>query len=162
VTNPKKKDAAEAVKLIAKNRKAWHDFEVVEKVEAGLVLQGTEVKSLRAGQVSFTDSYARMKKDEVWLVELHIAPYMAGSINNHEPKRPRKLLLHKREIAKLRVKMETDNMTLVPLEIYFRRGFAKVELGVCKGKKLHDKREALKKKSDRRDMDRFSKRGRDR
>lgn len=162
MTNPKKKDAAEAVKLIAKNRKAWHDFEVVEKVEAGLVLQGTEVKSLRAGQVSFTDSYARMKKDEVWLVELHIAPYMAGSINNHEPKRPRKLLLHKREIAKLRVKMETDNMTLVPLEIYFRRGFAKVELGVCKGKKLHDKREALKKKSDRRDMDRFSKRGRDR
>ncbi len=158
----KKKDAVDAVKLIAKNRKAWHDFEVVEKIEAGLVLQGTEVKSLRAGQVSFTDSYARMKKDEVWLVELHIAPYMAGSINNHEPKRPRKLLLHKREIAKLRVKMETDNMTLVPLEIYFRRGFAKVELGVCKGKKLHDKREALKKKSDRRDMDRFSKRGRDR
>ena len=162
MTNPKKKDAPDAVKLIAKNRKAWHDFEVVEKVEAGLVLKGTEVKSLRAGQVSFTDSYARMKQDELWLVELHIAPYMAGTVNNHEPKRPRKLLLHRREITKLRVKLETDNMTLVPLEIYFRRGFAKVELGVCKGKKAHDKRDALKKKADKREMDRFKKRGRDR
>jgi SsrA-binding protein len=156
MTGPPKKP--DAILTIAKNRKAHFNFEVVEKIEAGLALLGTEVKSLRAGQVSFNDAYARTKKGELYLVELHIAPYKCGSITNHEPTRPRKLLLHKRELLRLRQRTEQEGLTIVPLELYFRRGFAKVELGVCKGKKLHDKRESLKKKADKREMDRAQKR----
>ena len=154
----KKKKAASTeagIKPIASNRKAFHDYEVIEKVEAGLVLQGTEVKSLRGGQVSFGIAYARISKDgEAWLRDLHIPPYEHGTWTNHEPTRPRKLLLHKREIVKIKSKIERLGLTVVPLELYWKRGYCKVRLGICRGKKLHDKREALKKKADQRAMDR--------
>jgi SsrA-binding protein len=136
-------------KPIARNRKAFHDFEVVEQVEAGIVLQGTEVKSLRAGNVNFTDAYAKVgKENDVWLLGLHIAPYSHGTVQAHEPTRKRKLLLHKREIQKLKDKTDRQGLTLVPLELYFRRGYAKVALGICRGRKRHDKRQALRKKQD--------------
>jgi SsrA-binding protein len=152
---------ADGVKPIAKNKKAFHDYEVLEKLEAGISLVGTEVKSLRqGGAVSFGDAYARGKGGEMWLLDLHIAPYTHGSYMNHEPTRPRKLLLHRREIRKLVAKLEQQRLTLIPLELYFRRGMVKVELGVCRGRKLHDKREALKKKADQRSMDREGRRGR--
>lgn len=151
MTSPK---GGTAILPIARNRKAFHDFEILEKVEAGIALLGTEVKSLRSGgAVSFGDAYARMKNGECWLVELHIAPYAnAGATMNHEPTRPRKLLLHRREIRKLQEKIERQHLTLVPIDLYFKRGMVKVELGVAKGKKLYDKREALKKKADQRAM----------
>ena len=116
--------------LIAKNRRAFHDYEVLEQVEAGLVLQGTEVKSLRGGNISFHDAHARFKGGELWLCDLHIAQYRFGSWTNHEPDRPRKLLLHKRELRKLKAKLERQGLTLVPLELYFKRGYAKALLGV--------------------------------
>ena len=152
----KKKDqkAPDGVKPIANNRRAFHDYEVLEQVAAGLVLQGSEVKSLRNGQVSFADAHARIQNGEAWLVDLHIAAYQHGGYANHVPDRPRKLLLHKREMLKLKQKLERQGLTIVPLELYFRRGYAKVKLGVCRGRKLHDKREALKKAADRRDQDR--------
>ncbi len=137
-------------KQIARNRKAFHNFEVLEQVEAGISLQGTEVKSLRAGNVSFGDAYARTKDGEVWLVDLHIAPYSHGNTwTSHKPTRPRKLLLHKREIRKLKDKTERQGLTLVPLDMYFRRGFAKITLGVCRGRKKYDKRHALKDRQDK-------------
>ena len=150
----KKKEGkvAEGVKPIANNRRAFHDYEVLEQVEAGLVLQGTEVKSLRAGQVSFADAHARIQDGEAWLVDLHIAAYQNGGYTNHAPDRARKLLLHKREVTKLKQKLERQGLTIVPLEMYFKRGYAKVKLGVCRGKKLHDKREALKKNAERREQ----------
>jgi len=149
---PMAKQPPSGVKPIARNRKAFHDYEVLEQLEAGLVLQGSEVKSLRAGQVSFTDAHARFKGAEAWLMDLNIAPYPMATWGNHAPKRPRKLLLHKRELGKLRDKLDRQGLALVPLDLYFKRGFAKVTLGVCRGRKKHDKREALKKKSDQRDM----------
>lgn len=139
----------DGVKPIARNRKAFHDYEVLEQIEAGLVLQGSEVKSLREGNVSFQDAHARIKKDEAWLVGLHIAIYANASWTNHEPTRSRKLLLHKREIRKLQARIERQGLTLVPLDLHFRRGRAKVALGVCRGRKKHDKREALRKKQDK-------------
>lgn len=143
------------VKQIARNRKASHDYEVLETVEAGLVLQGTEVKSLRAGQVSFGIAYARITKGgEAWLRDLHIPTYEHGSWTNHEPTRPRKLLLHKREILKIKAKIERLSLTVVPLELYWKRGYCKVRLGICRGKKRHDKRQDLRKKADQRAMDR--------
>jgi SsrA-binding protein len=155
----KTSDKAGGVKMIAKNRKAFHDFEVLEQIEAGLVLQGTEVKSLRNGNVSFQDAYAKHKKGEMWLLGLHIALYANGaSWANHEPARPRKLLLHKREVHKLKEKVERQGLTVVPLEMYFKRGYAKVRLGVCRGRKRHDKRQELRKKQDDRTMARQSKR----
>lgn len=144
----------EGIKPIARNRRAFHDYEVVEQVEAGLVLQGSEVKSLREGQVAFNDAYARHRGEAVWLIGLHIAPYKNASHANHEPLRARKLLLHRREIEKLKQKTERQGLTLVPLDLYFRRGFAKVALGVCRGRKKHDKRQALKERADKRSMER--------
>ncbi len=145
---------AGGTKQIANNRKAFHDYEVLEQVEAGIVLKGTEVKSLRNGEVSFADAHARVKGGEVWLHDLHIAPYANASFENHEPLRKRKLLLHKREIRTLKGKLDRQGLTLVPLELYFRRGFAKVRLGICKGKKKADKRQAMRARQDKRDMDR--------
>lgn len=136
------------VKPIARNRKAFHDYEVLEQVEAGLVLQGSEVKSLRQGSVSFQDAHARLRADEMWLYGLHIAQYTNASWTNHEPTRPRKLLLHRSEIRKLAAKIERQGLTLVPLDLYFKNGIAKASLGVCRGRKKHDKREALRKKQD--------------
>jgi SsrA-binding protein len=152
----------DAIKTIVKNKKAYHDYEVLERVEAGIALQGTEVKSLRQGSsVSFGDAYARVTKEcELLLIDLHIAPYTHGSYMNHVPLRPRKLLMHKREIRKLKMKLEQQHLTVVPLELYFKKGMVKVELGICRGKKLHDKRESLKKKEDQRYMAREGRRER--
>lgn len=151
----------DAIKPIVRNKKAFHDYEVLEKLEAGVSLLGTEVKSLRqGGSVAFTDAYAKIKDGELWLVDLHIAPYVhAAPFMNHDPTRPRKLLVHKREITKLQQKIERQGLTLIPLELYFRRGMVKVELGICRGKKLYDKRETLKKKAAERAMAREGRRG---
>ena len=139
-------------KPIATNRKAWHDFEILETHEAGLVLKGTEVKSLREGQVNFKDSYATLSNAEVWLVGCHIAPYHHGSDANHVADRSRKLLLHRREISRLIGKVAERGLTLVPLRLYFKNGRAKVEIGLARGRKLHDKRDALRERDARREM----------
>jgi len=131
-------------RVVARNRKARHEFEVLETVEAGMELRGPEVKSIRAGHVSFQDSFARVERGEVWLHSLHISPYEQANRFNEDPVRPRRLLLGKPEIRRLGAKVEEKGLTLVPLDIHFTRGFAKVTLGVAKGRKLHDKREALK------------------
>ena len=132
-------------KAVATNRKAYHDYFIDEKFEAGIMLQGTEVKSLREGRVNLQDSYASVKGDEVFLHHCHISPYSHGNIMNHEPLRTRKLLLHRKEIDKLLGKTKQQGLTLIPLRIYFsKRGLAKVELGLAKGKKQHDRRESIK------------------
>src|SRR5947199_8487588 len=138
---------------IATNRRARHEYEILETVEAGLVLRGTEVKSLREGQVSFKDSYASVRNGEGWLLGCHINPYSHGTDANHDPERDRKLLLHKREIARLSGKISERGLTLVPLRLYFKDGRAKVELGLARGKKLHDKRASLREREVRREMD---------
>jgi SsrA-binding protein len=132
---------------IATNRRARHEYEILETVEAGLVLRGTEVKSLRAGQVNFKDSYASMRNGEGWLLGCHISPYSHGTDANHDPERDRKLLLHGREINRLVGKISEKGLTVVPLKLYFKNGRAKLEIGLARGKKLHDKRETLKKRS---------------
>jgi SsrA-binding protein len=143
-----------AVKIVARNRRARHDYEVLEEHEAGLVLRGSEVKSLRDGRASFTDSFARVDSGEAWLHNLHIAPYEKASHDAPDPVRPRKLLLHRREIDRLRVKVEQSGLTIVPLDIHFRRGRAKVQLGLARGKKRYDRRETLKKKAMQREAER--------
>lgn len=141
-------------KVVAQNRKAFHDYHVEETYEAGIVLQGTEIKSLRAGRANLKDSFARVEKGEVWLHNMHISPYEQGNRYNHDPLRSRKLLLHKREINKLIGVSKETGYTLVPLKIYLKNGFAKVLLGVAKGKKNYDKREDLKRKEAKREIDR--------
>ncbi len=143
--------ADEGVKVVARNRKARHNFEILETFEAGMVLKGPEVKSIRDGQVSFQDSFARVSGGEVWLHSLHISPYEQANRANVDPLRTRKLLLNRMEIRRLIGKVEEKGLTLVPLEIYFKRGNAKVQIGLARGKKLHDKRETLKKKAMERD-----------
>lgn len=141
-----------STKLIASNRKARHEFHVLDTMEAGIVLQGTEVKSLRDGKVNFQDAFARFSGSELWLYNLHISPYESGNRFNHDPVRPRKLLLHRRELRKLIGQVEQKGLTLVPLDLHFARGVAKVNLGLVRGKKLHDKRETLKKRAEERDV----------
>ncbi len=145
-------------KLIATNRRARHEYHIEEAVEAGVALTGTEVKSLRIGRVSLGEAYARIQRGEVWLHHLHIPPYEAGNIFNHEPLRPRKLLLHRREINRLEGKAGQKGYTLVPLRIYFRRGVAKVELALARGKKLYDKRAAIGEREAKRAAERAMKR----
>jgi SsrA-binding protein len=145
---------AEHIKLVCQNRKARHDYEIQETVEAGLMLTGPEVKSLRLGQANLKDSYARPKLGEVFLHEVHISPYENSPLQDQDPTRTRKLLLHKQEIRRLTAKIQEKGFTLVPLRIYFRDGKAKVELALAKGKKLYDKREAIRKKDMKRDADR--------
>jgi len=140
--------------VVARNRKARHEFDILETVEAGIELRGPEVKSLRAGQIAFQDAFARVERGEVWLHSLHISPYEQASRANVDPVRPRRLLLNRKEIRHLAVKVDEKGLTLVPLDIYFARGYAKVTLGVARGRKLHDKREALK----RREQDREARR----
>ena len=140
-------------RAIATNRRARHEYEILETVEAGLVLRGTEVKSLRDGLVNFKDSYASVRNGEGWLLGCHINPYSHGTDANHDPERDRKLLLHKREIARLSGKISERGLTLVPLRLYFKEGRAKVELGLARGKKLHDKRATLREREVRREMD---------
>lgn len=140
-----------------KNRQAYHEYFIDAKYEAGMVLLGTEVKSLRAGRASFNDSFCQLNKGEIWLKSLHIAEYTHGTVNNHDPLRDRKLLLEKREIRKIEAKLKEKGYTLVPLRIYFKERLAKVEIGLAKGKKLHDKRESIKQKDVEREMKRFLK-----
>ena len=140
--------------VFAENRKARHDYTVLETIECGIVLTGTEVKSVRQGQVSLSGSYGAVLKGELWLLGADIAAYKFGNRFNHEPKSQRKLLVHAKEIADLRLKTEAKGLTLVPLKIFLKHGKIKVDLGVCRGKQLHDKRDALKKKDLRRDLER--------
>jgi SsrA-binding protein len=148
----KKQDAA-----VATNRKAFHDYFIEETVEAGIALQGTEVKSLRLGLANLTDSYATVKNEEMFLLNANISPYTHGNIANHEPLRTRKLLLHKEEIRKITWKVSQKGFTLIPLKIYFVRGKAKVLIGLAKGKKSYDKRETIKAKESRREVERVVK-----
>ena len=141
----------EGRKVVARNRKARHEFDILETVEAGMELRGPEVKSLRAGQVAFQDAFARVEKGEMWLHSLHISPYEQANRANVDPVRPRRLLLNRKEIRQLAAKVEEKGLTLVPLDIYFSRGYAKLTLGVARGRKLHDKREALKRREQERD-----------
>ncbi len=136
----------EGRKLIAQNRKARHDYSIEDTWEAGLVLTGTEVKSLRAGRASLIDGFAVLKDGEAWLQNVHIPEYTEGTWNNHTPRRPRKLLLHKRELLKLMNKLKESGFTLVPLSLYFKDGKAKVEIALARGRKTHDKRQALAEK----------------
>ena len=139
-------------KVIATNRKAFHNFSSLETYEAGLVLRGTEVKSLREAQVNFKDCYAAIDNGEAWLIGCHITPYHHGSDANHDPERRRKLLLHSREIGRLLGKVAERGLTLVPLRLYFKEGRAKIELGLARGKKLYDKRAAIRERDERREM----------
>ncbi len=155
-----KKAKQSNIKIISKNRKAFHDFTVEEKIEAGMVLQGSEVKSLRDGKANLVDSYAMIKGGEVWLLHAHIAPYGPASYANHEPRRPRKLLLNRREIVKLSVKLKERGYTLVPTMLYFKGGRAKVELGLAHGKKKYDKRASIKERETKRELSRTLRRNR--
>ena len=150
----KKKQAATDPneRSIAENRKARHKFNVLDTLECGIALVGSEVKSLRNGRLSLDEAYGRVRNDEVWLVGSDIAEYNEASRMNHDPKRPRKLLLHRREIRKFANKAHEKGFTLVPLKMYFKNGRAKVLLGLCQGKKMHDKREALKTADTKRDI----------
>ncbi len=145
-------------KVVATNRKAFHDYAIQEKLEAGIVLKGTEVKSLREGRVNLRDSYASVDHGEVVLHHCHISPYSHGNIMNHDPLRPRRLLLHRREISKLLGKTQQKGLTLIPLRIYFSsRGKAKVEIALAKGKKQYDRREAIKAREAGREVERAMK-----
>ena len=147
----------QGIKEIAQNRKAFHDYFVLEKYEAGIELAGTEVKSVRAGQVNMKDSYCSIKNGELFLRGMHISPYEKGNIFNRDPVRVRRLLMHKREINRLNSQVMQQGVALIPLALYFKDSKVKVEIGVCKGKKLYDKREASAKKDAQRDMDRVMK-----
>lgn len=146
-------------KILARNRRAFHEYLVEEKLEVGIILQGTEVKSMRRGKFSFADAYGRVKNGELWLFGLHISEYTHGNLFNHDPVRNRKLLCHAEEVDRLRRRVEEKGFTLVPLEFYLKQGLIKLELGVCRGKKLYDKRESLKAKDQKREMDRALRQG---
>ncbi|MGP1490746.1 MAG: SsrA-binding protein SmpB [Treponema sp.] len=142
------------VKIIAKNKKAHFDYAIEDRIECGLVLQGTEIKSVRDGRISFPDSFAEILRNEVWLKNLHISEYIYSSVFNHDPDRPKKLLLHKDEIKRLTRKVDEKGYTLIPLEFYLKQGRIKVMLGICKGKKQFDKRADIKERDIKRDMQR--------
>ncbi len=145
------------IRIVARNKKARHDYHILDRFEAGLVLQGTEVKSVRLGQVNLKDAYARIQDGEIWLVGMHISPYQQGNIWNHEYLRDRKLLLHRREIRRLRVKVEQRGLTLVPLDIYFRKHLVKVTLALVQGKREFDKRSTIQQKDQQREIARMLK-----
>ncbi len=151
-SKPAPKD--EAIKVIAINRQAYHDYFVEETIEAGISLVGTEIKSIREGRVNLRGSYAIARNGELWLENAHIAVYEHGNRYNHEPLRNRKLLLHKREIEQLQAKVATKGLTLIPLKLYLKHGRAKIELGLARGKKLYDKREAIAERDAKREMER--------
>lgn len=139
---------------LARNKKAFHNYHVLETYEAGIVLKGTEVKSIRASQVDIKEAIVRIEGEEAWLVGCHVQPYSHGNITNHEPTRRRKLLLHKKEIARLMGRVQEQGLTLIPLRLYLKNGRIKLEVGLCKGKKLHDKRDAIKKREAGREIER--------
>ena len=146
-----------ARKLISNNRKAFHDFTIFDKYVAGIVLTGTEIKSIRQNSVQLKDSFCKVENGEMFLYKCHISPYEQGNRYNHEAERTRKLLLTKKEILKISEKVKKENYTIVPLEMFFTNSYAKLEIGLAKGKKLHDKREDIAKKDQKREMDRASK-----
>lgn len=148
----KKKDTDDVIKTITRNKKALFNYFVDEEYEAGLVLYGTEVKSLRENRVELVDAYARFENNELWMVAAKISPYPQGTHKNHEPERMRKLLLHRRELNRLRTKIETAGYTLIPLELYFKGSHVKARIGLCRGKKLFDKRDAIKKRESAREI----------
>ena len=147
----------ESIKIVAKNSKAYHDYFIEEKYEAGIELAGTEVKSIRAGNVNLKDSFCTVKDGELFIRSMHISPYEQGNIFNKDPVRPRRLLMHKREILKLHARIMQDGVALIPLSLYFKDSRVKVELGLCKGKKLHDKRDSEADRQSKRDIDRIMK-----
>jgi SsrA-binding protein len=146
--------AKDNIKPIAENRKARHDYFIEDQLETGMVLQGTEVKSLRMGKANLKDSYARIKKGEVFLMQMHISPYPFAYHDNHDPLRPRKLLLHKQEIKRLIGKINERGYALIPLRLYFREGRVKLLLALAKGKRKHDKRESIRRRDEQRDLER--------
>ncbi|MEW5868304.1 MAG: SsrA-binding protein SmpB [Chloroflexota bacterium] len=142
------------VKVVATNRKASHEYFLLERLEAGIALQGSEIKSIRAGQISLAEAYVRVENGEAWLVDAHIAPYEHAGAFNHEPRRARKLLLHRKEILHLWEQVRQKGVTVIPLRVYLKEGRAKVEIAVAKGKKLYDKRQAIAKRDMEREIDR--------
>ena len=147
----------EEIKIIVTNRKARHDYEILDQVEAGLVLTGSEVKSLRAGKASLGDSHARVRRGEIWVVGMHIAAYKEATDQNHDPLRDKKLLLHKNEIKRLSRRVEEKGFTLIPLRLYFKKNLAKLEVGIARGKRLHDKKATIAEKDTKRDLEREQK-----
>lgn len=143
-----------SIKVIATNRKAKHNYFILDSYEAGLVLRGSEIKSIRAGQISLAEAYVRTDGIEAWLVDAHIAPYKQASIHNHDPQRPRKLLLHAREIQELNENIKQKGLTIIPLRVYLREGIAKVEIAVARGKKKFDKRADIAKRDAQREIER--------
>ena len=142
------------IKIVSKNRKAHLDFFLIERIEAGIILQGSEIKSIREGQMSLAESYVRIDGNEAWLVDSHIAPYHQSSHYNHEPRRPRKLLLHKSEIQRLWDEVRRKGITIIPTMVYIKNGRAKVEIAIAKGKKQYDKRAAIAKRDAQREIER--------
>jgi SsrA-binding protein len=142
------------IKTVSKNRKALFEYFIIETIEAGISLKGSEIKSIRAGQVSLQEAYIQIEKSEAWLINSHIAVYDAASYTNHEPKRPRRLLLHKKEIRELSLTVKQKGVTIIPLKMYLKDGRAKIEIAVAKGKKLYDKRQDLSEKDSKRDIER--------
>ena len=154
---PEKKDA-DRERDVAVNRRAYHDYFVDEKYECGVVLTGTEVKSIRGGKCNLRDGFVRIDQSEAWLENVHISPYAQGNLMNHEPVRPRKLLLHRKQISSLIGKVRQKGYTLVPLRVYFTRNHAKVEVGLCRGKRQYDKREAIAERDAKREIERAMRR----
>ncbi len=142
------------IKIVSTNRKAKFEYFLLDQFEAGISLKGSEIKSIRAGQISIKEAYIRVDEHEAWLMEAHVAPYAEANRYNHEPRRPRQLLLHKREIRKLRDSIRKKGLTIIPTKVYLKGGRAKVEIALARGKKLHDKRHAIKEKESERDMKR--------
>ncbi|MCL5126349.1 MAG: SsrA-binding protein SmpB [Deltaproteobacteria bacterium] len=152
-----KNPRAENIKIICKNRKAHFNFEVEDTFECGIVLLGSEVKSLRSGKANLSDSYGKVRNNEIFLVDAHISPYMQANRLNHDPLRERKLLLHKREIRRLAGKIAERGFSLIPLKMYFKNGKIKIEMALARGKKIYDKRESIKRKDQRRELERLLK-----
>ncbi len=146
-----------AIRVVTTNRKARHDYHIIDTIEAGIVLKGSEVKSIREGRVNLQDAYARFKKGELWLIGMHISPYKQAAFEQPDPRRDRKLLLHKRELKRLFRQVEEKGVTLVPLKIYFKKHLVKVELGIARGKKQYDKRAAIAERDQKREMERLRK-----
>ena len=144
----------ENVKVVATNRKAGFEYFLFEHFEAGLALKGSEIKSIRTGQISLAESYIRVDENQAWLIEAHIAPYIQANRFNHDPKRPRRLLLHRKEIREMWDAVRQKGVTIVPIRVYLKNGRAKLEIAIAKGKKLHDKREAIARRDAEREMDR--------
>lgn len=149
--------ADDSGKVVTKNRKARHDYEIISSIEVGIVLLGSEVKAMREGKANLTDAYARIRNKELWIIGMHISPYTKADMENHDPLRDRKLLVHKNELKKLSRQVEEKGVTLIPLKVYFNRHLVKVDLGLARGKRKYDKRAAIAERDSKRDMERQQK-----